>query len=303
MAGFRGSGITVEATGIEAIVAIASVPSVDWFVVATLPTEEAFATVGRMQQFMLRNGIFLAGVLLVLFLGTMRYLLRPLKTCAEQANRMTSGELPLEPLPVQRNDEVGRLTGAFNGLLAKLVATQTELANIAHYDYLTKLPNRVLLADRMKQALARANRSQKRLALLFIDLDGFKPINDTIGHDAGDRALVEVARRLNLVVRESDTVARVGGDEFVIVLSDLDALPQNALQAACAVAEKCLEAIAPPLLINGQRCVLGFSIGIAMGDGQSSFDSLVLAADGAMYQAKHQGRGCYVVANTPSPCF
>jgi diguanylate cyclase (GGDEF)-like protein len=297
MTGFRGSGITVNAAGVESIAAFASVPSADWFVVARLSSDEAFASIGRMQQYLFRNSLILAGVLLLLVIGTMRYVFRPLNTSADNADRMTRGELPLEPLRIERDDEVGHLTAAFNRLLVKLVASQAELANIAYHDTLTGLPNRFLLVDRMKRALARVNRNHTRLAMLYMDLDGFKAINDTLGHDAGDEALIEVARRLNLIVRESDTVARVGGDEFVVVLSDLDAEPQTAAQAACAVAAKCLEAMAPPLSLKGELRTLGLSIGIATGDSQSNFDSLVHAADSAMYQAKQHGRGRYVMAD------
>lgn len=296
MTGWRGSGITVNQFGVETLSAFASVPSTGWFVVARLSTTEAFATVGRLQQMLLRNGVILIGIMVLLVSGTMYLLMRPLKTAANHADRMTRGELPLASLRVDRDDEVGHLTAAFNRLLAKLQASQAELATIAHHDALTGLPNRVLLADRMNRALARAHRSQTRLALLFIDLDGFKAINDTLGHEAGDQALMEVARRLNQVVRESDTVARVGGDEFVLVLSDLDANPQSAVQAACAVAAKCLEAIGPPLFFKGEVRTLGFSIGIAMGDSQSNFDDLMNAADSAMYRAKQHGRGRYLVA-------
>lgn len=297
MTGFRGSGITVNAAGIESIAAFASVPSADWFVVARISTGEAFATVERMKQYLFRNDFILAVVLTVFVVSTMQYVLQPLKTSARHADLMTRDKVPLEPLPIQRDDEAGHLTVAFNRLLAKLIASQAEIATIAYHDTLIGLPNRFLLSDRMKRVLARANRNQTRLAMLYLDLDGFKPINDALGHDAGDEALIVVARRQNQVERESDTVARVGGDEFVVVLSDLDAEPQSAVLAACAVAIKWLEAIEPPLTLKGELRTLGFLIGVATGDGKSNFDSLVLAADKAMYQAKQRGRGRYVVAD------
>lgn len=297
MAGFRGSGITVNAQGVEHIAAFASVPSTGWFVVARLPTAEAFATVARTQGFMIRHILVVIAVFLLLATGALIHVFRPLLSAADHANRMTRGELPLEALPVGRADEVGHLTEAFNRLLAKLQKSQSELARAAHHDPLTGLPNRLLLADRMSQALARAHRNHTRLALLFLDLDGFKAINDTLGHEAGDEALVEVARRLSRVVREADTLARIGGDEFVVVMGDLEGSADDAEYAATSVAGKCIEAIQPAMLLKGSRLAFGVSIGIALGDGQSSADGLMLAADNAMYRVKQGGRGHYLKAD------
>jgi diguanylate cyclase (GGDEF)-like protein len=168
----------------------------------------------------------------------------------------------------------------------------------ANHDPLTGLPNRLLLADRLSQALARSDRNGTGLAVLFLDLDGFKPINDRMGHDAGDKALIEIANRLSSIVREADTVARVGGDEFVIVISDLDKSSELARTTGCAIAEKCLEAIAVPIEIKGESQIVGFSIGIAFGDRTSTVDELLSGADSAMYLAKQQGKGRYVVADS-----
>jgi diguanylate cyclase (GGDEF)-like protein len=233
--------------------------------------------------------------LFILFMVfAMRRVLRPLMNAAHQANQMTLDEIPLEPLPLVRNDEVGHLTIAFNRLLSKLVASRTELEHLAHHDTLTGLPNRQLLADRMKQAFARAQRNQWQVAILFLDLDGFKQINDGLGHEAGDTALCEVAKRLGAVMRCEDTLARVGGDEFVILLSDMN---ENVRDAAELVANKCLEAFQHPFVIRDNVCQLGTSIGIAIGDGECAPDKLLIAADRAMYQAKKAGRGqlCWAV--------
>lgn len=213
---------------------------------------------------------------------------------ARLADRMTLDEIPLEPLPVVRNDEVGHLTAAFNRVLSKLLESRTDLERIAHHDMLTGLPNRRLLADRMQQALAHAQRSQKQVALLFLDLDGFKPINDELGHEAGDVALCEVAGRLREVVRREDTLARVGGDEFVILLSSLN---DNAKGVAELVANKCLKVFQQPFIIYDQARQLGTSIGIAISHGECSPDQLLIAADEAMYRAKEAGRGRFVWAN------
>ena len=290
MKGFRGVGLDTNAQGIEELAAVASVPSSGWFVVARLPASEAFAPIDRLRGFILLNTTILAVFFSVLLAFVMRWQLRPLVNAAGHADRMTLGETPFEPLPVARTDEVGHLTTAFNRLLAKLLESRAELQHIAHHDTLTGLPNRQLLADRMKQALARAQRTQRSVAVLFLDLDGFKLINDRSGHEAGDAALREVADRLNKVVRREDTLARVGGDEFVILLSDLN---ENARTSAEMVARKCLEIFQQPFIINDQSCRLGTSIGIAIGDDKRSPDKLLIAADEAMYRAKEAGRGLF----------
>ncbi len=296
MAGYRGSGVTINAQGVEEISAMASVPSTGWFVVARIPTAEALATVSRTQRYIQSSSAVVMTVFLLLAAVGLYAVFRPLFRAADHADRMTRGELPMALLPVVRTDEVGHLTAAFNRLLAKLQASQTALTRIAHQDPLTGLPNRAVVADRINHALARARRNSKLVGILYLDLDGFKPINDSLGHEAGDAALVEVAQRIGAIVRGMDTFARIGGDEFMIVIEELELPHEHAVAKACAVAAKCLETIAPPMLLKGEQRQLGLSIGIALGDGHSSFDALRMAADGAMYQAKRAGGGRYVVA-------
>lgn len=293
MNGFRGSGITVNAKGIEEIAASASVPSIDWVVIARLPTSEAHGSVGRLVRYIMRNTAIILPMFILVMILLMRWMMRPLMDTASRADRMTLGEIPLEPLPVIRDDEVGHLTAAFNRVLSKLLESRAELSHMAHHDQLTGLPNRKLLADRMKQAQARAQRNSSRMAVLFLDLDGFKPINDDYGHEAGDIALSMVAERLSAAIRREDTLARVGGDEFVILLSDLN---ERADESAVKVAEKCLAAFAAPFQLPEGACMLGTSIGIALGDGHSDPDRLLIAADQAMYRAKEAGRGRYAIA-------
>lgn len=290
MKGFRGVGIEASGHGIEELTAIASVPSSGWFVVAHLPTGEAYAPVTRLQNYMLSNAAAVTMIFLLTVVIFLRYLLRPLKNAAQHADRMTRGEIPLEPLPVVRNDEVGHLTLAFNRVLSKLLESRAALEHLAHHDTLTGLPNRQLLADRMRQALARAERGKTQIAVMLLDLDGFKAINDGLGHEAGDAALCEVAARLRGALRREDSLARFGGDEFVVLLSDLN---DHARDAVEAVARKCMEVFQQPFIINEQSCELGVSIGIAIGNSECAADKLLIAADQAMYQAKEAGRGQY----------
>lgn len=299
MAGYRGSGVTVNAQGVEEISAMASVPSTGWFVVARIPTAEAFASVSR-AKFLVALGSAAAVLVFLALSGIgLMVIFRPLLRAATQADRMTRGDLPLEPLQVVREDEVGHLTMAFNRLLAKLQANQLALEQMAHHDPLTGLPNRTLLSDRLTQALARAQRNGTHMGVLYLDLDGFKPINDSLGHEAGDATLIEVTRRLGAVVRDSDTLARLGGDEFMMVMEDLDTTPERAEAAACAVATKCLRALEAPITLEHGACRIGLSIGIAVGDGHSAQDDLRTAADDAMYKAKQSGGHRYQLATPP----
>jgi diguanylate cyclase (GGDEF)-like protein/PAS domain S-box-containing protein len=166
---------------------------------------------------------------------------------------------------------------------------ENKLKYIAHYDNLTGIPNRVLLADRMKQALAQSKREQKILAVCYLDLDGFKPINDTLGHQVGDQVLIECARRIGSILRESDTVARLGGDEFVVLL------PNLAHQEECIVTlKRLIETVAQPMSIQDHRCSVTVSIGVSLFPGDDNEpDTLLRHADEAMYIAKQSGKNCY----------
>lgn len=293
MAGFRGAGITTNAKGVEELSAIVGVPSTGWFVVARIPTEEAFATLRHAQENIVRHS-FTASLIVILVAGIfLRLMLRPLHDAADLAKRMRHGEIPLAPLPIVRDDEVGHLTAAFNQLLEKLADSRSKLEHMAHHDALTGLANRTMLADRLRQARARARRNGSRIALLFLDLDGFKPINDELGHDAGDAALVEAASRLSGILRETDTLARVGGDEFVLLVADV---PDATRDGLAALAARCIEVLSQPMMLNGAERRLGVSIGIAVGAVDSEPEVIMLAADQAMYVAKNNGRGCYAFA-------
>jgi diguanylate cyclase (GGDEF)-like protein len=167
-----------------------------------------------------------------------------------------------------------------------LVEERTEeLRDAAVHDALTLLPNRILLVDRLEQALARQLRGGRDVALLFLDLDRFKLLNDSRGHAIGDQVLVTVAERLRQVVRPSDTVARFGGDEFVVVCEDLDGVAD-----ATGLAERIAGALEVPFAVAGGEVFLSVSVGISMARAGSSAEELLRDADAAMYRAKEQGR-------------
>jgi diguanylate cyclase (GGDEF)-like protein/PAS domain S-box-containing protein len=173
---------------------------------------------------------------------------------------------------------------------------EQKYALLAHYDELTNLPNRNLFYDRLDQAVARARRYQQKFAVLFLDLDGFKQVNDEFGHHAGDRLLGMVAERLSGSARDMDTVARVGGDEFIFILDNVDH-PDNAI----LVAIKILESLSHPFKVNGSPCLIGCSIGISIfPDDTDDTETLVKMADDAMYLAKKSGKNGYQFFN-PQP--
>jgi diguanylate cyclase (GGDEF)-like protein/PAS domain S-box-containing protein len=169
---------------------------------------------------------------------------------------------------------------------------EQSLIKQAFHDELTGLPNRALLVDRMTHALAVSERTNQPIGVLFIDLDGFKTINDTLGRPVGDTALTKVAERLTAIVRPGDTLARIGGDEFVMLCAGTDGA-----RGATAVARRILEAFARPFVLEGREIEIGASIGIATSMGSEDPDRIIELADTAMYEAKHEGRGRFAIHN------
>lgn len=185
-------------------------------------------------------------------------------------------------------DREHRLTGAVMVLhdVTETMAMAERMAHLAQYDALTDLPNRVLLQDRAQHALALARREAKGLGVMYLDLDGFKQINDALGHDAGDQLLVQFARRLVAAMRQSDTVCRQGGDEFVLLLPGLEDPRQ-----AAAIAGKVLGVCQEPFVLNGQMLKMGLSAGLALFPQHGSdYEELARHADTALYAAKRGGR-------------
>jgi diguanylate cyclase (GGDEF)-like protein/PAS domain S-box-containing protein len=169
-------------------------------------------------------------------------------------------------------------------------AFEEQLAHQAFHDPVTNLPNRALFVERVRHAIGRARRESSDLGVIFLDVDDFKTINDSLGHSAGDAALIDVAKRLSESIRASDTAARFGGDEFVVLLEDLEN-PQTAVE----VAERILEDLRQPLAVAGKELALRGSIGISILEGRStaSAEDLIRDADAAMYIAKRDGKGGY----------
>jgi diguanylate cyclase (GGDEF)-like protein/PAS domain S-box-containing protein len=207
-------------------------------------------------------------------------------------NRRKSGETYVELLSISAitdaDGRVQRHVGVFSDI-SHLKAHEAELSRIAHYDALTGIPNRVLLIDRMRQAIAQTAREGNMLAVCYLDLDGFKAVNDTLGHDAGDQVLVEIAKRIDDTIRGGDTVARLGGDEFVVVLLGLERGDECA-----ATLQRMLNAIAQPMQVKDTQVVMGASIGVSLYPlDDEDPDTLMRHADQAMYIAKQSGKNRY----------
>lgn len=198
------------------------------------------------------------------------------------------------------NDEIGYLYDGFNEMLQEieernhvLRQRQERLQELAHFDTLTRLPNRVLFHDRLQQAVNLAQRNGHMIAVMFLDLDSFKDINDILGHRTGDLLLQQVADRMGLVLRYCDTVARLGGDEFTIIAQNI-----KSVKNACKVAQKLLDMFESPYCLEGQQVYITSSIGITIfpTDGES-IDTLLMNSDIAMYHAKTDGKNGYRLYN------
>lgn len=210
-------------------------------------------------------------------------------------NRRKDGELYAELLSISAvygdKKEIQHFVGLFSDITAQKTQ-QRQLEHIAYYDPLTDLPNRVLLHDRLQRAMVQAVRREHVVALVYLDLDGFKDINDRLGHDVGDQVLIEVAKRTRRTLRDEDTVARQGGDEFVAVLGDL---PDTI--AAIDLLPRLLAAISRPMEIDGHTLQVSASLGVTFFPQSVQVDAqqLVREADQAMYQAKIAGKNRYYV--------
>ncbi|MBW9265974.1 MAG: EAL domain-containing protein [Candidatus Thiodiazotropha sp. (ex. Lucinisca nassula)] len=207
-------------------------------------------------------------------------------------NRRKNGDAYPEWLTISAvkdgNDETTHYVGVFTDI-SQIKEAQDQINFLAHHDALTRLPNRALFRERFDHALMHARREKASIALLFLDLDRFKTVNDTLGHPVGDQVLLEVSKRMNQIIRASDTLARLGGDEFVLLLEE-----QTDAQHAAVVARKLIDLFSRPMIIGEHELVVTASIGITLypNDGDDS-DKLIRHADRAMYEAKQQGRNTY----------
>ncbi|MEZ4270745.1 MAG: diguanylate cyclase [Myxococcota bacterium] len=209
-------------------------------------------------------------------------------------NRRKSGEIYPEYLNVTSiraaNGTITHFVAVFSDI-TKVKSLDAKTAYLAYHDPLTGIPNRLLLDDRLRQAMLRAQRSESGLAVMFLDLDGFKQINDNFGHARGDELLVAVAERLQQCLRKSDTLARIGGDEFAVVVESIGQAGD-----ATSKAQKLIDALSTPFAVSGHMLSVGVSIGIALypqhvRESSDTIGDLLALADAAMYHIKQTGKG------------
>ncbi|HET7876505.1 MAG TPA: diguanylate cyclase, partial [Methylomirabilota bacterium] len=247
------------------------------------------------------GGLFMVAALVV-FTGLLMagggLVFRDVAIGVTRAARLVTESARPEPSATPRSDEIGALVGAFTKMAATIEAQAEEirqfpvrfdqLAKLALKDPLTGLPNRALFMDRLAHARARTERRADHLAVLFLDLDRFKIINDSLGHSAGDRLLIEVSRRLQTCVRPEDTVARLGGDEFGILL---EGVPK-----ATSVAERIASTLKAAFIFDGREVFITASIGIVLSPSpQGQPEDILRNADRAMYHAKTHGKAQFAV--------
>ncbi len=301
LAALTGStGIPLDGEGVsgrEVFARAVEVPDTTWFVLAEEDREAVFAPLGAIRNAVVGAAALAAalGVLLSWLLG--RQLARRLNLIRDAADAIGEGDLTRRS-GLRSSDEVGRLSETFDRMADTLASdvqrqrqVETQLAHQALHDSLTGLANRAKFMDRLQDALARSSRSGSPVAVLFCDLDNLKAVNDRMGHTAGDDLLIGISERFRRSVRPSDTVARFGGDEFVVLCSEM-AEPED----ATVVAQRLCRALEEPFVISGQQVKTSASIGIAVGSGAASTpEDLVQDADIAMYRAKEGGKGRYVL--------
>ncbi len=283
--GFEGWRQGRTKAGIEALIGYKRLHSTGWILGIVYPTDEAFAPLIAM-----RESAVLPTAAVALLAGLLGWLaiyllLRPLATLQAQVARVGRGEADIDVFDLSRPDEVGTLSQAFHSLTRQRALADAEMARLASTDALTGLYNRRKFEGELDMALLRAARSGSQAGVAYLDIDHFKLINDNHGHGAGDGVLVEFARRLRATVRATDTVARLAGDEFVVLFEGLERPDELA-----ALGRKIVEAMRPPFLADGERLAVTTSVGLALATPGITREALLRQADEALYSAKAGGR-------------
>lgn len=277
--------------GVRALLSYKRLRNADGIIGAVYPVDEAFAPLAE-----IRKNALLATVVVAMLAGFLGWLaiwklLLPLSWLQNNVAEISDGSANIEVFDVVHDDEFGELSRAFYALSQQRKLAEANLEALARTDALTGISNRRMFEEVFALAMSRADRTGNSLALAYLDIDHFKAINDTKGHATGDQVLVEFAKRLKQVVRQTDTIARLAGDEFVVLFEGLadDAEP-------AALAQKILDAMRPLFACESDSFAVTTSVGVAFkNNGGASLDDFLKAADDALYAAKKAGRNRYSV--------
>ncbi len=296
LAGFEGWRQGHTKAGVDALIGYKRMHSTGWIVGIVYPTDEAFAPLIAM-----RDSAVLPTAAVALLAGLLGWLaiyllLRPLATLKAQVARVERGEADIDIFDLSRRDEVGTLSRAFHSLTRQRALADAEMARLASTDALTGLYNRRKFEGELDMALLRAARSGSQAGVAYLDIDHFKLINDNHGHGAGDRVLVEFARRLRTSVRATDTVARLAGDEFVVLFEGL-ATPDE----LAGLGQKIVAAMRTPFPADGTPLAVTTSVGLALSTPGITREVLLRQADEALYAAKAGGRDGFRLRTLAQP--
>lgn len=278
-------------SGVRALLAYKRLRNAEWIIGAVYPVDEAFAPF-----FEIRKNALIATVVVAMLAGFLGWLailklLLPLGRLQNNVAEISAGSANIEVFDVVRDDEFGELSRAFYGLSQQRKLAEMNLESLARTDALTGISNRRMFEEVFALAIARADRAGNPLALAYLDIDRFKSINDTKGHATGDQVLVEFAKRLKQVVRQTDTIARLAGDEFVVLFEGLADDAEPAL-----LAQKILDIMRPLFVCGTDSFAVTTSVGVAFkNNAGASLDKFLKAADDALYAAKKAGRNRYFV--------
>lgn len=290
--GVTGSGISTDYRGTEVFAAWRPIKMVNWGIVAKIDSKEILKPMAEV-----RKGIAVTGIILLVFgavasLFLAKILTNPIGNLKKQIQEIKSGNLDYKAI-VSSRDEMSILSQDISDIASDMREKAESAEKITHqaeHDQLTGLANRVVLSDKIARTIATEKANGGMFGLLFVDLDGFKPINDNFGHDVGDLLLKEVAVRLGGCVRANDTVARYGGDEFILLIDDI-----KNTDSLSRIAESILEQFKANFELSGHSIFVGASIGISIypKDGDTP-ERLIKAADEAMYKAKTSGKNHFL---------
>jgi diguanylate cyclase (GGDEF)-like protein len=270
--------------GVARYYSSAAIPDGSGYVLVGIPVTAA-EDAGRSAAISsLQVGVLMLLALLLLTVALNRRLVRPIEALIAAIRRMAAGD-PEARAPVHGPAELAEVATEFNRMAEMRAVAEAELAHQALHDRLTGLPNRALVLDRLEQSLAVSARRGSEVGVIFLDIDNFKVINDSLGHGSGDALLVALSQRLLEAVRPGDTVARFGGDEFIVLCAEVHGMTELA-----RIAERLQLAMGDPLSTNDGTAVVTLSMGLATSAGGTTAEALLRDADAAMYRAKERGR-------------